>query len=92
MGFRTPGAHRSIFGLILPNNRNMLKTMLWSALLVATSLLNTHQNWIQIGRVIHVLLMRKILYTHIWAYIPILIDFSPLIGQLSIFLDETNFI
>ena len=33
----------SIFGPILQNhlNNNMLKTMLWGALLVATSLLNT---------------------------------------------------
>ena len=31
----------SIFDPILPNHLNMLKTMLWGALLVATSLLNT---------------------------------------------------
>ena len=59
----------SIFVSILPNNLNILKTMLWDALLVATStsLLNTHikfyQNRIKIGRV-----MSKILYVHIWAY------------------------
>ena len=31
----------SICGPILPNHLNLLKTMLWGALLVATSLLNT---------------------------------------------------
>ena len=31
----------SIFDSILPNHLNMLKTMLWGALLVSTSLLNT---------------------------------------------------
>ena len=50
-GFRTPGAHRclwdshahiwSTIGLILSNHLNMLKTMLWGALLVATNLMNT---------------------------------------------------
>ena len=35
----------SIFGSILPNHLNMLKTMLWCALLVATSLLNTYTGW-----------------------------------------------
>ena len=50
-GFRTPGDHRcprdshahiwSICGPILPNDLNMLKTMIWGALLVATSLFNT---------------------------------------------------
>ena len=30
----------SIFGSILPNHLNMLKTILWGALLVASSLLN----------------------------------------------------
>ena len=30
----------SIFGSILPNHLNMLKTVLWGPLLVATSLLN----------------------------------------------------
>ena len=38
---------------ILPNHLNMLKTMLWGALLVATSLLNTQINyyktWIKIS-------------------------------------------
>ena len=29
--------------------------------------------------------MSNILYDHIWAYAPIFIDFSPQIGQLSIF-------
>ena len=33
----------SILGPILPNHLNMYKTMLWSALLVATSLLNTYK-------------------------------------------------
>ena len=75
----TPGAHRcprdshaliwSIFGSILPNHLNMLKTVLWGALLVATSLLNTY---IKIGRV-----MSKILYAHIWAYATNIIDFGP---------------
>ena len=50
-GFRSPGDNRcprdshahiwSIYGPILPNDLNMLKTMIWGALLVATSLLNT---------------------------------------------------
>ena len=31
----------SICGLIMPNDLNMLKTMIWGALLVATSLLDT---------------------------------------------------
>ena len=55
----------SIFGSILPNHLNMLKTLLWGALLVATGILNTttkfYQNRIKIGRV-----MSKILYAHIW--------------------------
>ena len=33
----------SIFGPILPNHLNMLKTMLWGALLEAISLLNTYK-------------------------------------------------
>ena len=55
-GFRTPGDHRcprdshahiwSICGPILPNDFNMLKTMIWGALLVATSLLNTYINFL----------------------------------------------
>ena len=72
------GSHaliRSIFGSFLPNHLNMLKTMLWGALLVATSLLNTYtkfyQNRIKIGR-----FMRKILYAHIWAYATNIIDFG----------------
>ena len=91
-----PGAHRcprdsraliwSIFGSILPNHLNMLKTVFWGALLVATSLLNTYtklyQNRIKIGRV-----MSKILYAHIWTYAANIIDFGPLIGQISIFLN-----
>ena len=58
-GFWTPGAHRclrdshaliwSIIGSILPNHLYMLKIVLWGALLVATSLLNTYtksdKNW-----------------------------------------------
>ena len=54
-GFRTPGDHRcprdshahiwSICGPILPNDLNILKTMIWGALLVATSLLNTYINF-----------------------------------------------
>ena len=46
-----------------------------------------YQNWIKIGWV-----MSTILYAHIWAYAPNMIDFGPLIGQISIFLNETNFI
>ena len=61
-----PGAHRcprdshaliwSIFGSILSNhlNNNMLKTVLWGALLVATSFLNTYKvlsKYDKIGRV-----------------------------------------
>ena len=34
-------SHTHICGSILPNDRNMLKTILWGALLVATNLLNT---------------------------------------------------
>ena len=60
----------SIFGSILPNYLNMLKTMLWGALLVATSLLNTYIKF-------HQNAMSKILYDHIWAYVPIFIYFSP---------------
>ena len=30
--------------------------------------------------------MSKILYTHIWAYAPNMIDFGQEIGQISIFL------
>ena len=73
--FHTPGAHRCprdshaliwlIFGSIFPNHLNMTKTVLWSALLVATILLDTYtkfyQNRIKINRV-----MSKILYAHIW--------------------------
>ena len=66
----------------------MLKTVLWGALLVATSLLNTYKvlsksdkNW-----------PSKILVAHIWAYTTNIIDFGPEIGQISIFLNETNFI
>ena len=58
------------------NHINMLKTVLWGALLVANSLLNTYtkfyQNRIKIGRV-----MSKILYAHIWAYSTNIIDFGP---------------
>ena len=65
----------------------MLKTVFWGALLVDTSLLNTYtelyQNRIKIGRV-----MSKILYAHIWTYAANIIDFGPLIGQISIFLNE----
>ena len=85
-GFRTPGAHRcpwdshaliwSIFGSILTNYLNMFKTVLFGALLIASSLLNTYtkfyQNRIKIGRV-----MSKILYVHIWAYATNIIDFGP---------------
>ena len=82
----------SIFGSILSNHLNMLKTVLWGALLVATSLLNTlytkfYQNRIKIGRV-----MSKILYAHIWTNATNIIDFDPSIGQISIFLNETTFI
>ena len=70
-GFRTPGAHRCprdshaliwlIFGSILPNHLNMLKTVLWGALLVANSFLNTYtkfyQNRIKIGRVMSKILI-----------------------------------
>ena len=44
---RTPGAHwcpqdsQALIWSILPNHLILLKVMLWSALLVATSLLNT---------------------------------------------------
>ena len=68
----------------------MLKTVFWGALLVlvATSLLNTYtklyRNRIKIGRV-----MSKILYAHIWTYAANIIDFGPLIGQISIFLKGT---
>ena len=54
---------------ILPNDLNMLKSMIWGALLVATSLLNTCK---KIGWV-----MNKILYAHIWAYAPNMINFGP---------------
>ena len=65
----------------------MLKTVFWGALLVATSLLNTHtklyRNRIKIGRV-----MSKILYANIWTYAANIIDFGPLIDQISIFLNK----
>ena len=55
------------FGSILPNDLNMLKTVLCGALLVASSLLNTYtkfyQNRIKIGRV-----MSKILYMSIFGH------------------------
>ena len=35
------------FGSILPNHLNVLKTVLWGALLVATSLLNTYTKFYQ---------------------------------------------
>ena len=43
-GSWTPTTHPPvpIVGQFLPNHRNMLKTMLWGALLVATNLLNTY--------------------------------------------------
>ena len=70
----------------------MLKTMLWGALIVATSLLNTciyvlsklDKNWPSYEQ--------KIIYAHIWTYAQNMIDFGPLIRQISIFLNETNFI
>ena len=34
-----------IIYIILPNDLNMLKTMIWGSLLVATSLLNTYINF-----------------------------------------------
>ena len=36
--------------------------------------------------------MSKILYAHIWAYATNNIDFGPIIGQILIFLNKTNFI
>ena len=36
--------------------------------------------------------MSKIIYAHIWAYAQNMIDFGPLIGQISIFFNEINFI
>ena len=36
--------------------------------------------------------MSKILYAHIWEYTPNMIDFGAEIGQISIFLNEINFI
>ena len=33
--------------------------------------------------------MSKILYAHIWTYAANIIDFGPLIGQISIFLKGT---
>ena len=55
-GFRVPTGqpHPYVvnFDPILTNHLNMLKTMLWGTLLVATNLLNTYtkfyQNWIKI--------------------------------------------
>ena len=59
-----PRPYLVIFCPILPNHLNML----WGALLVATSLLNTYtmfyQNRIKIGRV-----MSKILYAHISTFL-----------------------
>ena len=47
----------SIFGSILPNHFNILKTVLWGARLVATSFLNTYtkfyQNWIKMNKIDH---------------------------------------
>ena len=61
----------------------MLQTVLWGALLVATSLLNTYTYRIKIGRV-----MSKILYTHIWTYATNIIDLSINWANINIF--ESN--
>ena len=45
----SPALIWSIFGSILPNHLNMIKTVLEGALLVATSLLNTYKVFIKIG-------------------------------------------
>ena len=56
-----------LVNFLLPNHLNMLKTMLWGALLVASVLLNSyikfHQDWTKNGRVIS-----QKPYAHIWAY------------------------
>ena len=66
------------FTSILPNHLNMLKTVLWGALLVATSLMNTYKvlsksdkNWPSYEK------NTIILYAHIWAYATNIIDFGP---------------
>ena len=43
------GQPRPYLVIFLPNHLNMLKTVLWGALLVATSLLNTYTKFIKIG-------------------------------------------
>ena len=75
----------SNFSSIMTNNLNMFETKLWGTLLLATSILNTYikfdQNWTNISKI-----MSKKLYDHNWA--PFLIDFSPYIGQILIFLNN----
>ena len=68
----------SIFGPILPNHFNMLKTMNWGDQLVAIHLLNTlilvssnlDKNWLSYEQ-------SKILFAHIWKYTPNMVDFVP---------------
>ena len=99
-GYRTPTAHRagahgahiwSIRGPIMPNHLNMPKPEIMGVLLVSSGPRNSYTNfypdWTKNGWV-----MSKKPYAHIWVYVPNLIDFGPLIGQISIFFNETNFI
>ena len=69
----------------------MPKTKLKGALLVASGLLsmniNFHSEWTKNGSV-----MGQKPYAHIWACAPNLIVLRRLISQISIFLNEINFI
>ena len=80
-----PRPYWSLFCPIMSNYRNMTKTKMFGALLVASGLLNYymkfHQDWTKNGWV-----MRQKPYAHIWTYAPNFIGFGPLIGQVSIFL------
>ena len=98
-GFRTPGAHRcprdshahiwSIGGPILLNHIHMLKIMLWGALPVATSRLNTvlsklDTNWQ--GYEQYTICPYLGIHTKYYRFWPI--NWA----KISIFLNETNFI
>ena len=79
------------FGPIMPNHFNIPKIDIMGALLLASDLrisnMNFYPDWKTNGRVIS-----QKSYSHLWTYAPNLIDFGPLIGQISTFLNKTNFI
>ena len=61
----------------MKNHRNMPKTQILDAVLVAIGLLNLyinfHPDWTKVAE-----LWAKRPYSHIWAYAPNLIDFGPI--------------